>query len=120
MAIVFEHLVKAPNGETHIAGRRLTAYDIMCQYELGRTPEDIAQSYDLSVAAVYEALAYAFEHPDEMERIRKADDAAHQRVIDQLPEQVREIARQTVAADEQAYREAAGKAREARRGAPVS
>jgi len=119
MAIAFEHLVKAPNGETRIAGRRLTAYDILCQYELGRTPEEIAEGYDLSLSAAYEALAYALDHADEMERIREADRSAEQRVIDQLPEHLREIARQTAAADERAYQEGARKAREARRGAPV-
>ena len=120
MAIAFKHLVKAPNGETRIAGRRLTAYDVMCQYELGRTPEDIAEGYDLSLAAVYEALAYAFDHPDEMERIRQEDEAAHQRVIDQLPQHLREVARHTVAADERAYQEAVRKAKDMRRGAAVS
>ena len=33
MAIVFKHLVPGPNGETRIVGRRLTAYDVLCQYK---------------------------------------------------------------------------------------
>ena len=119
MAIAFKHLAKRPDGRTHIAGRRLTPYDMLCQYELGGTPETLSEGYDLSLAEVYEALAYAFDHPDQMERIREDNKAADERIIDQLPEHLREIARQTAAADELAYQETARNAREARRGIPV-
>jgi hypothetical protein len=88
----------------------------LCQYELGETPETLSEGYDLSPAEVYEALAYAFDHPDEMDGIREDNKAAGERVIDQLPEHFREIARQTAAADELAYQETARRTREARRG----
>lgn len=68
MAIAFEYLVKTSKGETHIAGRRITAYDVLAQHKLRRTPEDIAAGYDLPLPAVYEALAYALQHAGEMQR----------------------------------------------------
>ena len=117
--MAFKHLAKRPDGRTHIAGRRLTPYDMLCQHELGDTPETLSEEYDLTLAEVYEALAYAFDHPDEMDRIREDNKTAHQRVIDQLPEHLREIARQTAAADELAYQETARKTKEARHGIPV-
>jgi uncharacterized protein (DUF433 family) len=89
MAIAFKHLAKRPDGRTHIAGRRLTPYDMLCQRELGETPETLAEEYDLPLAAVYEALAYAFDNPDEMERIREADNAASREVLLAIPEHLR-------------------------------
>ena len=89
MAIAFEHLVKAPNGEARIVGRRLTAYDILCQHELGETPARIAEAFDLSLSAVYEALAYALGHSDEMKRIREANKAAERHVLMRIPAQLR-------------------------------
>ena len=119
MAIAFKHIAKRTDGRAHIAGRRLTPYDILCQYELGRTPENVAEGYGLSLAAVHEALAYAYENEHEMRRIREDNRAAEQRGIERVPEHLREAAMQMAAADEQAYQETARKARDARRGAPV-
>ena len=119
MAIAFRHLVKASDGDTKISDRGLRVYTIHCRYQMGETPEYIADQYDVPIAAVLEALAYAADNPDEMETMRQENAAAQQRVIDQLPEQVREDARRTAAADEQAYQEAVRKAKEARRGAAV-
>lgn len=119
MAIAFKYLTKRADGRTHIVGRRLTPYDMLCQYELGLEPEKLAEEYDLSMAEVYEALAYAFDHPDEIAALREYNRAAGQSVIDQLPEHLREMAMQTAAKDEQAYQEAVKKARERRHGAAV-
>ncbi|HLQ33394.1 MAG TPA: DUF433 domain-containing protein [Chloroflexota bacterium] len=119
MAIAFQHLVKASNGDTEIARTGIRVYTISGLYDMGDSPEHIADEYDLPLAAVLEALAYAADHPDEMETMHQAELAAQQRVIGQMPEQVREDARRTAAADERAYQEAVRKAREARRGTPV-
>jgi uncharacterized protein (DUF433 family) len=85
MAIAFAHLVKSANGETRIAGRRITAYDVLCRQQLGETATAIATSYELPLAAVYEALAYALDHPAEMARVRGADEAAHQHALAGVP-----------------------------------
>jgi uncharacterized protein (DUF433 family) len=85
MAIAFGHLVKSPHGETHITGRRISAYDILCRHQLGDDAPAIAASFDLPLAAVYEALAYALDHPDEMDRLREADEAAGQHALAGAP-----------------------------------
>jgi len=85
MAIAFAHLVESADGETRIAGRRITVYDVLCRHELGEDAPTIADRYDLPLAAVYEALAYALDHPDEMARLRDADEAAHQRALAGAP-----------------------------------
>ena len=120
MAIAFKHLTKRADGRTHIVGRRLTPYDMLCQYELGLDPEKLAEEYDLSMAEVYEALAYAFDHSDEMAALREYNRSAARDSLKYVPEHLREAARQGIERDKQAYEEAANRARERRRGALVS
>ena len=119
MAIAFKHLTKRADGRTHIVGHRLTPYDILTEYELGEEPEVLAEEYKLSLAEVYEALAYAFDHPDEMAGIREDNRAAEMKGIERLAEHLREFAREQMDKDEQAYQEAAKKAKERRHGAAV-
>lgn len=85
MAIAFAHLVESADGETRIAGRRLTVYDVLCRHQSGEDAPAIADRLDLPLAAVYEALAYALDHPDEMARLREADEAAHQHALAGAP-----------------------------------
>src|SRR5438105_3353417 len=103
MVIAFKHLAKRSDGRTQIVGRRLTPYDMLCQHELGDTPETLSNEYDLSLAEVYEALAYAFDHPDEMAAIREDNRAAARESLKYVPEPLRETARQAIERDEQAY-----------------
>lgn len=58
--------------EPHIAGRRISVLRI---YDLvkssGDSPEAVADTFDLDLADVYRALAYYYDHPDEMRAIRE-------------------------------------------------
>jgi len=119
MAIAFQHLVKTRKDVTEIAGTGIRVYTISGLYDMGDSPEHIAENYDLPLAAVLEALAYAADHLDEMEAVHRAEVAAEQQVIDQMPEAVRESTRRTAEADELAYQELVRKTREARRGSAV-
>jgi uncharacterized protein (DUF433 family) len=119
MTLAFRHLVTGANGDTEIARTGLRVYTVLGLYEMGDSAEYIADEYDVSVAAVFEALAYAADHPDEMEAIRLADEAAEERIVNQLPEQVREEARRTLREHEALCQEAIRRTKEARRGAPV-
>ena len=60
-------------GQPRVAGRRITVSDIVIlHFRLGKSVEEIASEYDLSLADVYAALAYYFDHRDEIdERIEK-------------------------------------------------
>ena len=120
MTLAFKHLITASNGETELAGKRLRVYTVLGLYEMGESAESIADNYDLPLAAVYEALAYAVDHPDEMEAITRADEAADEHILSQVPEQVREDARRVIQKHEQQRLEAIRRTREARLGAPIS
>ena len=119
MAIAFQHLVKKTDGVTEIAATGIRVCTLASLYDVGETPEQIAENYSLPIAAVLEALAYAADHPDEIDATNRADMAAEQSVIDQMPEALRENARRVAEADEREYQELVRKAKEARRGTPV-
>jgi uncharacterized protein (DUF433 family) len=89
MTIAFRHLVKKPNGDTEIGQTGIRVYTILDCRRAGETPEEIAWGYDIPLAAVYEALAYAEENPDEMEAIERANDAVTQELRSRLPEHLR-------------------------------
>ena len=56
-------------GKPRIAGHRITVQDIAIWHErLGRSPDEIAAEYDLTLAAVYAALAYYFDHRAEIDQ----------------------------------------------------
>jgi uncharacterized protein (DUF433 family) len=59
-------------GEPRIAGRRLGVYFLATLVEDAEMdPHDVADEYDLPVAAVYRALTYFHEHPDEMAALER-------------------------------------------------
>ena len=56
-------------GKPRIAGHRVTVQDIAIWHErLGKSPDEISAEYDLTLAAVYAALAYYFDHRAEIDR----------------------------------------------------
>ena len=115
MTLTFQHLGTDSNGDTEIAGRGLRVYTILGEYEMGMSAETIADEYDIPVAAVHEALAYAAEHPDEMETITREDKEAEERWLAGLPEHLRQIAIEGIENGERSRQEAIRKAKEARR-----
>lgn len=120
MTRVFQHLTNAYNGATEIAGTGLRVYTVLGMYEMGDSAEYIAQEAGVPIAAVFEALAYAYEHPDEMDAIRRADEAAHQEWLSGQPEHLRRMAERTRRSDAQKYQKAVRQTREARLGTMVS
>lgn len=57
-------------GDPRIEGHRIGVYHVYERYVGGdETPEAIASSYEISVAEVHAALAYAFDNPGEMRDI---------------------------------------------------
>ncbi len=69
------HIVSTPGvlgGKPRLAGHRISVQDVAIWHErMGRSVDEIATDYDLSLAEVYAALAYYFDHRDEIdERIR--------------------------------------------------
>ena len=62
-------------GKPRIAGTRIGVLDIAdLVLDGGYSPADTADQLDLSVAAVYTALAYYHEHATEMRELRRERD----------------------------------------------
>ncbi len=71
-------------GKARIEGRRVSVFQIGEMHTVvGDTPEEIADQLSLSLADVHAALAYYYDHPDEMAAIRERRDE----VIDAIEEQ---------------------------------
>jgi uncharacterized protein (DUF433 family) len=63
-------------GRPRVAGRRITVQNIAIWHErLGRSADEIASEHDLSLAEVYAALAYYYDHHDEIEAAIREDEA---------------------------------------------
>ncbi len=71
------HVVITPgicSGKPRIAGHRITVQNVVLWHERGGlSPDEIASRYRLSLAEVYAALAYYFDHRDEIEAQILAD-----------------------------------------------
>ena len=67
-----QHIEIAPGvagGKPRIAGRRITVQNVVIWHErLGKSADEIASEYDLTLADVYAALAYYFDHREEIDR----------------------------------------------------
>jgi len=66
-----EHIEVTPGvagGKPRIAGRRITVQNVVIWHErLGKSADEIATEYDLTLADVYAALAYYFDHRTEVD-----------------------------------------------------
>lgn len=72
MTIALDRYIEATpdirGGRPRIADTRLTVADITLMYlRLGQSLEEIAGKYDLSLAAVYAAIAYYYDHQEEID-----------------------------------------------------
>jgi uncharacterized protein (DUF433 family) len=70
------HIVSTPGvlgGKPRIAGHRISVQDVAIWHErMGLSVDEIATNYDLTLAEVYAALAYYFDHREEIDdRIRQ-------------------------------------------------
>lgn len=84
---VYAHIVSTPGvagGRPRIAGHRMRVQDVAVWHErMGMSPDEIADQFDLTLGQVYAALAYYFDHRQEIhkdiERDRKFIAAAKRR-----------------------------------------
>ncbi len=74
----FRNIEKDPTrcgGQPTVAGTRIRVATILAGYRQGMTVEEIVQHYPpLKPADVHDALAYAYDHLDEIEANLAADD----------------------------------------------
>ncbi len=77
-------------GKPRVAGHRITVEDIGIWHErLGRSADEIAADYDLSLADVHAALAYYFDHREEIDRSLREASATVEALRGQTPSKVR-------------------------------
>ena len=74
-----QHIEIAPGvagGKPRIAGHRITVQNIAVWHErLGQSADEIAAQHDLTLADVYAALAYYYDHRAEIDQAIQDDDA---------------------------------------------
>lgn len=80
----FSHIEVTPGvvgGKPHIAGHRITVQNIAIWHErMGKSADEICAEYELTLADVYAALAYYFDHREEIDQTIK-DDAAFAKAL---------------------------------------
>ncbi|MEM9557081.1 MAG: DUF433 domain-containing protein [Acidobacteriota bacterium] len=63
-------------GAVTIRGHRLTVADLVTMHQrLGKSPDQIAGDFELSLAAVHAALAYYFGHRQEIDQQIESDES---------------------------------------------
>ena len=72
MKTLDQHIEITPNvsgGKPRIAGHRITVENIVIWHErMGKSVDEITTEYDLTLADVYAALAYYFDHRAEIDQ----------------------------------------------------
>jgi uncharacterized protein (DUF433 family) len=64
------------SGQPRISGHRITVRQIVVWHDrMGMSADEIAVEYDLAIADVYAALAYYFDHREELDAAASSDAA---------------------------------------------
>ena len=68
---VYQHIERTPeivSGKPHIAGHRITVQNIVIWHErMGYSVDEIANEYNLTLAQIFSALAYYYDHKSEID-----------------------------------------------------
>ena len=73
-------------GEPRIDGTRVGVRHVAARViDTGQSPAHVADQLDLSLAAVYEALSYYYDHVEEMRELERANADAFDRVRESSP-----------------------------------
>ncbi len=74
------------DGKPHIAGHRITVQNIVILHEwMGCSADEIATEYDLTLADVYAAIAYYYDHRIEIDEAIKDSDAFVKKLRQETP-----------------------------------
>jgi uncharacterized protein (DUF433 family) len=76
--VLDKHIEVTPDiagGKPRIRGHRITVQNIVIWHErMGKSVNDISAEYDLTLAEIYAALSYYFDHQDEINKsIRESE-----------------------------------------------
>lgn len=78
------------NGQLRVAGHRITVQQIVTWHDrMGMSADVIASEFDLSIADVYAALAYYFDHREEIDAETAADAAMIEELRKSFPSKLK-------------------------------
>ncbi len=78
-------------GKPRIAGHRITVQNIVIWHErMGMSVDEIATEYDLTLADVYAALAYYFDHRSEIDQSIEDGEAFAEALRQRTPSKFRQ------------------------------
>lgn len=78
-------------GKPRIAGHRITVHDIVTWHELlGKSVHEISAEYGLSLAEVHAALAYYFDHREEIDTAMRESAAFVESLRSQTPSKLQQ------------------------------
>src|SRR6185369_10200297 len=78
-------------GKPRIAGTRITVADVVLMHRrLDRALEEIAGTFDLPLAAVYAAMAYYYDHKNEIDQSLEEEEALAEACKRDNPSRLRE------------------------------
>ena len=84
-----EHIDITPGvagSKPRIAGHRITVQNVVIWHEhLGKSADEIATEYDLTLADVYAALAYYFDHRAEIDESIRTGEAFAETLRERTP-----------------------------------
>jgi uncharacterized protein (DUF433 family) len=96
--VVYSHIVKEPGycgGKAAIDNTRIRVSAVVCLGQEGKTPEEIRAQYPhLTLGQVHAALAYYYDHTDEIDAELAAEDDSEERFERRKAEALAERARQ--------------------------
>jgi uncharacterized protein (DUF433 family) len=76
--ILSQHIESTPGvcgGKPRIAGHRITVQDVVIWHErMGRSADEIADEYGLTLSQVYAAMAYYYDNRAEVDESIRADE----------------------------------------------
>jgi len=77
------------SGQPCIAGRRITVKDIVIWHEwMGKSVDEIALEYDLTLSEVYSALAYYYDHQSEIDKTIAESNAFIESLKEKIPSKI--------------------------------
>ena len=87
-----EHIEITPGvagGKPRIAGHRITVHDIAVWHErLGKSADEITAEYDITLSDVYAALAYYFDHREDIDRQLADSEAFADALRENIPSKI--------------------------------
>lgn len=87
-----QHIEVTPGvagGKPRISGHRITVQNIVIWHEwMGRSADEIATEYDLTLVDVYAALAYYYDHRSEIDRSIKESNDFVEAIREKTPSKV--------------------------------